>query len=254
MAVVPFLTLPALQTPGIGHGFFTCAGGVSSGIHASLNCGFGAADPREHVVENRARAVAALGFAPEALATPHQVHSPRAVIVERAWAAGEAPHADAVVTARSGVCVGVLSADCVPILLVDGTARVVAAAHAGWKGARGGVLEAAVEAMVGLGARVDRIAAGIGPAIRQESYEVGPEFPDHFPDAPQLFRPAVRAGHWMFDLPGYVALRLARLGLASVSDLGLDTVGDADRFFSYRRGVLNGTTQYGRLLSAIGIA
>jgi YfiH family protein len=237
----------------ISHGFFTRTGGVSEGIFASLNCGLGSGDRPEAVVENRARVAAALGLPPDRLATIHQVHSARVVAVDGVVPAEDRPRADGLVTRTPGLALGILTADCVPLLFVDPAVTIIGAAHAGWKGARDGVAEATIAAMQALGAEPARIRVGIGPAIRQMSYEVGPEFPAHFPDAAPCFRAAARPGHFLFDLPAYLTRRLGSLGLAAVEDLGLDTLGDPARFFSYRRATLNGETDYGRMLSAIAI-
>jgi YfiH family protein len=239
--------------PAISHGFFTRQGGVSKGLYASLNCGLGSGDDPAAVVENRARAVAGLGLRHAALATACQIHSARAVTVDEDWPAGLRPEADGLVTTRRGLAIGVLSADCVPILFADPSVPVIGAAHAGWKGAVTGIAEATVEAMCRLGARPGCIRAGIGPAIRQVSYEVGPEFPSRFADGPEFFVPSSREGHFRFDLPGYVGARLSRLGLASIEDVGLDTSGDAENFFSYRRANQRGERDYGRMISAISI-
>jgi len=248
------LTLASLDCPGrIAHGFFTRKGGVSEGAFAALNCGYGSGDAADSVRENRRRAVERFGRAEEDLATPYQVHSALAVRVDHAWNAAARPQADGLVTDRPGLVLGILTADCVPVLLVDPDRPVIGAAHAGWKGARDGIVEATVAAMVALGARPERIRAGIGPAIRQQSYEVGPEFPAQFPAAADRFRPARRAGHFQFDLPGHVGALLARLGLGRVDDLGADTLADAENFFSFRRTTLAGGQAYGRLLSAIAI-
>lgn len=250
------MTLGAFnEITGLRHAFFTREGGVSEGVYASLNCGNGSGDDPRLVRENRARAAEALGLGPEALATAYQVHSARAVVVEEAWPAGEGPKADAMVTNRPGVALGVLTADCAPVLLAEPEAGVVGAAHAGWRGALDGVLEAAVEAMEGLGARRKRIRAGVGPCIGRASYEVGPEFPAPFleraPDNGDFFTPAEREGHFLFDLRGYVARRLACMGLEDVQALPCDTCAEEDRFFSYRRAVKRGEPDYGRGLSAI---
>lgn len=250
------LTLDALAAlPGIRHGFFTRAGGVSEGIYASLNCGYGAKDEPERVTENRARAMARAGLPVDSLVTAYQVHSARAVRVERPWAREAAPQVDGMVTDRPGVTLGILTADCAPVLFADGAAGVIGGAHAGWRGAQGGVLAATVKAMTGLGAAPERIRAAVGPCIAQESYEVGPEFPAPFleddPGNAAFFRPARRDGHFLFDLPGYVVARLRALGLGAVHLLARDTCAEADRFFSYRRATLRGEPDYGRGLSAI---
>lgn len=250
------ITLDALNdAPGIIHAFFTRQGGISSGLYGSLNCGYGSRDSSAAVTENRARAMARLDLAADRLATVYQVHSPTCVTVDRPFPAGQAPQADALATRTPGIALGILTADCAPVLFADPQARVIGAAHAGWKGALGGVLEATVDAMEALGAEVRRIVAAVGPCITRRSYEVGPEFPAPFlaadGGADAFFVPAARPGHFMFDLPGYVAWRLERAGVATVALALNDTVSDADRFFSYRRSVLNGEPDYGRGLSAI---
>ncbi len=247
---------PALDLPGIAHGWFTREGGVSEGSLASLNCGFGSGDDVARVAENRSRTLVALDLAPDRLCAAYQTHSARAVTVEASWAPDDAPEADALVTTRPGLALGVLTADCAPVLLADPAARIVAAAHAGWKGALSGIVEAAVEAMEQAGGARERIVAIIGPCIGCASYEVGPEFPAPFlardsADA-DLFA-AGQAGYFYFDLEGYVARRLGRLGLARVEALGLDTCVDAARFFSYRRASRAGEPGCGRLLSAIAL-
>ena len=250
------LTLAALNgIPRLRHGFFTREGGVSEGLYASLNCGFGSGDAPERVAENRARALAAAGMPANALVTAYQTHSAEVATVERIWRREDAPEVDAMVTDRPGIALGILTADCTPVLFADGAAGVIGAAHAGWRGALGGVLEATVAGGRARGARPERIAAGIGPCIAQRSYEVGPEFPAPFlaqdPANAGLFAPSARAGHHMFDLPGYVARRLGALGLARVERLRNDTCAESERFFSYRRVTLRGEPDYGRGLSAI---
>ena len=243
-------------SPGVRHGFFTREGGVSEGDYASLNCGFGSGDERENVTENRARAMARLGL--DDLCTTYQRHGADCVTVTAPWTRDRQPRADAMVTDRPGLALGVLTADCAPVLFADPIARVVGAAHAGWRGALSGVLEAAVEAMAALGAEPGNIVAALGPCIGPDSYEVGPEFHAAFvaagPANAAYFAPAKRKGHRMFDLPGYVAGRLEALGLASVATLAHDTHADAKRFFSYRRATLTGERDHGRLLSAIALA
>jgi YfiH family protein len=249
---------PALALPGIRHAFFTRTGGVSTGIYSGLNTGTGSRDSRVAVLENRARAARHLGTAPERLATPYQVHGTEAVHVVAAWAPGAGPKADAVVTDRPGIAIGVGSADCGPVLFADPQARIVGAAHAGWKGAFTGVLESAVAAMERLGARRERIAAVLGPAISAASYEVGPEFSARFVEADagneRFFAPSPRDGHAMFDLAGYITARLRAAGVDAVGDVALCTYADADRFFSYRRATHRGEPDYGRLLSAIALS
>jgi polyphenol oxidase len=253
------ITLAPLAECGLArHAFFTRRGGVSQGLFASLNCGFGSGDTAERVAENRALAVRRLDLPADRLVTCHQCHGVEVVAVERAWRREEAPRADALVTAQPGLALGILTADCAPVLFLDPVAQVVGAAHAGWRGALAGVLEATVAGMERLGAQRRRLYAGIGPCIGRASYEVGPEFEREFlagdPGNRDFFAPAVRSGHFLFDLAGYVARRLACLGLAAVAATGDDTVTDPARFFSYRRARLAGETNYGRLLSAIALA
>jgi YfiH family protein len=241
---------------GIRHGFFGRAGGVSDGLYASLNCGYGSGDVPDKVTANRRRAAARLALTAERVVTGHQTHSARVATVEAPWPREAAPAVDALVTDRPGIGLGVLSADCAPVLLADADARVVGAAHAGWRGALGGVLEATVAAMAALGARPERLAAAIGPCIGPASYEVGPEFLAPFTAEAaanaRFFRPAERPGHFLFDLPGYVAARLERLGIAG-DWLGRDSLAESDRFFSYRRATLDGHRVYGRGLSLIAL-
>ena len=242
---------------GIRHAFFTREGGVSDGLFGSLNCGFGSGDAPERVAENRARAMAALDLAPDRLVTCHQIHSPDVVTVEAPWRREDNPRADALVTGRPGIALGILTADCVPVLLADPAASVIGAAHAGWKGALGGVVATTVAAMVALGAKPGRTRAAIGPCIAQRSYEVGPEFPGPFLAADaanaDFFAPARRPGHFMFDLAGYVERRLARADVGNIQRAPCDTVAEETRFFSYRRACLKGERDYGRALSAISL-
>ncbi|HYE01135.1 MAG TPA: peptidoglycan editing factor PgeF [Alphaproteobacteria bacterium] len=251
-----FLAADPLAAPGLRHAFFTRRGGVSEGLYAALNCGLGSNDDRGRVTENRRRAAAALGVGGERLVTAYQIHSPDVVEVTTPWAPGEAPKADALVTRTPGIALGVLSADCAPLLFADAEARVVGAAHAGWKGAFGGVAERTIEAMERLGARRDRIAAAIGPCIARASYEVGPEFAARFTDSDpataRFFEPRPGSDRLHFDLPAYLLSRLAAAGIAAIA-LGRDTCAEADTFFSYRRSVLNGEPDYARGLSAIVI-
>jgi YfiH family protein len=243
---------------GVRHGFFTRAGGVSEGLYASLNAGIGSHDAPEHVVENRARMAAALGVAPADLLTAYQIHSADVVIAERPWSFDARPRADAIVTRVPGLAVGVSTADCGPILFADAAAGVVAAAHAGWRGALTGVIEATLDAMERCGARRSRIIAALGPMIRQPNYEVGPEFVARFAAADaaneRFFTPAARAGHALFDLAGYVSARLAHAGVGQVEDVGRCTYADASSFFSYRRSVHRGEPDYGRHVNAIALA
>jgi purine-nucleoside/S-methyl-5'-thioadenosine phosphorylase / adenosine deaminase len=241
----------------VRHGFFTREGGVSEGLYASLNCGLGSGDDPERVRENRRRAMRRLGLAAEALVTAYQVHSARVAVVEAPWPAAARPQVDGMVTRTRGVALGILTADCAPVLLADPQAGLIGAAHAGWRGAKSGIVEQTVMAMVRLGARVESIAAAVGPCIRHDSYEVGPEFRAAFvadePASAELFRPSDRDGHFRFDLAGYVAGRLRAVGIETLTVLPHDTFSENDRFFSYRRVTLAGGGDYGRLLSAIAL-
>ena len=242
---------------GVQHRFFTRRGGVSAGLYSSLNCGFGSGDQPDNVRENRRRAAAAFDLGEPDLLTVHQIHSADVLAVaQQRWSSPGAPKADAMVTDRPGVVLGVLASDCAPVLLADGDAGVIGAAHAGWKGALGGVVDSTIAAMERLGAQRDRIQAAIGPCIGRCSYEVGPEFPAPFlaQDAGNatFFRPAARAGHFLFDLAGYLAHRLSLAGVAA-SVTGHDTLAADQDFFSYRRNTLAGVRDYGRGLSAIAL-
>lgn len=239
----------------IMHGYFTREGGVSDGIYQGLNVGLGSRDERSRVEENRARVSAWFGAAPEKLATVHQVHSPDVLIVDASYDGARA-EADALVTATPGLVIGVLSADCGPVLFVDAEAGVIGAAHAGWKGALTGVLESTIEAMISLGARRDRIAASLGPSISRRNYEVGTEFVERFlekdPAYAVFFTPSTREGHAMFDLPGLTTRRLTDAGVIA-ENLDLCTYADEERFFSYRRTTHRSEPDYGRQISAISI-
>lgn len=253
------LTAPVLDDLApVRHGFFTRQGGVSRAPYDSLNCGLGSSDDPDRVAVNRERAVDRLGFAADALVTACQVHSAEVAIVDEPWPAQARPQVDALVTRSPGVVLGVLTADCTPVLLADAEAGVVAAVHAGWRGAKSGVIEAAFAAMLDLGARRCKLAAAVGPCIQQASYEVGPEFHAGFTadaaDTAGFFRPSERDGHFMFDLSGYVTSRLRALGIGTIGTLGHDTAADPDAFFSYRRTTLNGGGDYGRSLSAIALS
>ncbi|MFZ2469419.1 MAG: peptidoglycan editing factor PgeF [Parvibaculum sedimenti] len=249
---------PLDQLTHIRHGFFTREGGVSEGIHASLNCGYGSDDDKAAVRENRARVARALSAEPEHLVTVHQIHSPNVVRVTETWEPAHAPQADAMVTDRPSITLGILTADCAPVLFADGKARIIGAAHAGWKGALSGVLDATVEAMIKLGARREDIVAIIGPCISRDAYEVGPEFRTRFVEAKaddeRFFAPSPRGQHFMFDLPGYATARLEAAGIGAVASLGLCTYADERRFFSYRRTTHRSEPDYGRQISAIMLA
>ncbi len=239
----------------VPHGFFTRAGGVSTGLYAQLNCGPGSSDDPHAVQENRRRVATALGAA-YGLATLYQVHGREVVTVTGDYDIGQRPKADGLVTARRGIALGVLSADCAPVLFADAVAGVIGACHAGWRGALAGVTDATVAAMEALGAQRNRIAAAIGPCIGQPSYEVSAPFRAEFLAADigndRFFGPGKRDGHWQFDLPGYLMQRLKTAGISAES-LGLDTCSDPARFFSYRRMTLAGEADYGRQVSAIAL-
>lgn len=241
----------------IRHAFFTRQGGVSEGLYSSLNVGLGSKDDKRAVTENRRRVAGRFGYSGDALNTVYQVHGRTTVTVEGPWRDGQPPQADAMVTNRPGAVLGVLSADCTPVLFADPDSGVVGAAHAGWKGAIGGILPSAVEAMERRGAARARIVAAIGPTIAQDSYEVGPEFVARFvaddPANAAFFTESERAGHSMFDLPGYVATVLKALDIGGVEDLGRDTCGEPDLFYSYRRSTKQGEPDYGRCVSAIAL-
>ncbi|WP_421996510.1 peptidoglycan editing factor PgeF [Reyranella sp.] len=242
---------------GVQHRFFTRAGGVSTGLYSSLNCGYGSDDPPDNVRENRRRAAAAFDLDEPDLLTVHQIHSTDVLTVaDRRWTSPGAPKADALVTDRPGVALGVLAADCAPVLFADPAGGVVGAAHAGWKGALGGVVDTTLAAMERLGARRERIHAAIGPCIGRDSYEVGPEFPAPFlaqeAGNAAFFRPAARAGHFLFDLAGYLLHRLSLAGVAAEAT-GHDTLTARDDFFSYRRNTLQGVRDYGRGLSVVAL-
>jgi YfiH family protein len=243
--------------PGIRHGFFTRVGGVSDGIYESLNGGVGSEDSPAKVAENRARMAASLGVAPERFLSCYQIHSPEVVVAETPWPASERPRADALVTRVPGLAIGISTADCGPVLLADAEARVIGAAHAGWRGALTGVIESTVAAMEKLGAKRSRIVAAAGPMIRQQNYEVGQDLLDRFvalePNTVRFFKPAKRPGHSMFDLAGYIASRLRRAEIAAIEDLGLCTYADPAQFYSYRRATHRSEPDYGRHINAIAL-
>ena len=248
------LTSPFLDLPGVRHAFFTRQGGVSTGLYDSLNVGRGSEDDPADVAENRRRAAAHFGLPASALSTCYQIHSATALVTDRAWG-DERPEGDAVVTATPGVLCGALAADCAPILIADAQARVVASAHAGWKGALNGVAEATVSAMGGLGADPSRMVAVVGPCIGQGSYEVGLEFLAAYtaedPDHERFFAPGETTEKRMFDLPGFVVSRLKAAGVGTAAWIGHDTCAEEDLFFSNRRAFKRGERDFGRLLSAI---
>jgi YfiH family protein len=241
---------------GIRHGFFTREGGVSQGVYASLNGGVGSNDKPDDIAENRTRMAKALAVAPDRLVSVYQVHSPEVVTADTPWPAASRPKADAMVTRTPGLALGISTADCGPVLFADGEARVIGAAHAGWRGALGGVLEATIVAMERLGASRKNIVAAAGPMISQPNYEVGQELVERFvagdPDNARYFTPG-KPGHAMFDLPGYIVGRLTRAGIGKVENLALCTYADPARFYSYRRMTHRGEADYGRHINAIAI-
>jgi polyphenol oxidase len=240
--------------PGLRHAFFTRDGGVSGGIYNSLNGGIGSNDDPANVAENRSRMAEQMGVTPEYFLSVHQTHSPDVVVTSGPWQGASRPLADALVTRSEGLAIGATAADCGAILLVDPNARVIGAAHAGWKGALTGIVESTVDAMEKLGAERSGIVAAIGPLIRQHSYEVGAEFVDRFVEADAenalFFLPAAREGHAMFDLAGFIRMRLENAGVLMIDDIGADTYSD-ERFYSFRRSVHRGEPDYGRHVHAI---
>jgi YfiH family protein len=243
---------PKLSTiSSISHGFFTREDGVSESLFRTLNCGYGSGDRADLVGQNREFVCRTLGAS--VLLTPHQTHSAKAIIVDKPWPEREPPEGDAIITNLTGIAIGILTADCVPILLCDEKAGVIGAIHAGWKGAVGGVIEAGIAAMKTFGAK--NIAATIGPAIEQYSYEVGAEFRDSFlsksADNARYFELSSRDGHYMFDLKAYVEKRLEKAGITRINTLANDTCLEENLFFSYRRATLRNETSYGRQVSAI---
>ncbi|MFZ0847206.1 MAG: peptidoglycan editing factor PgeF [Pseudolabrys sp.] len=253
------LQAPSLgKLAGIRHGFFTRTGGVSQGIYASLNGGVGSNDAPDKVAENRARMAASLGVTPGRLVTPYQIHSPDVVVAGEPWTRETRPRADAVVTRTPQLAIGVSTADCGPLLFADADARVIGAAHAGWRGAFTGVIESTVAAMEKLGAARSRIVAALGPTISQPNYEVGPEFVTRFVAADagnaRFFKESGRAGHALFDLNGYIAARIQQAGIMNYVDLGLCTYAEPGRFYSFRRATHLGEPDYGRHVNAIAMS
>jgi YfiH family protein len=249
------ITAAPLSLSGIVHGFFTREGGHSPGIFASLNCGLGSGDDVALVTKNRAHVAKSLGVAETHLLSAYQVHSPDVLVVDAPFI--ERPKVDGLVTATRGLALGILTADCGPVLFADEKAGVIGACHAGWKGAVMGVTDSIIAEMEKLGARRSHIVAVLGPTISQKAYEVGPEFPAPFlrvdEDDHRFFIPSVNDDHFMFDLPGYLTNRLKTSGVGQVHDLALCTYGDEQRFFSYRRATHRGEADYGRLISAIAL-
>jgi len=241
--------------PGVRYGFFGSQGGVSTGIYQSLNAGPGSRDDPAAVTENRRRVATSLGLDEPDLVSVFQIHSDIVATVDAPWAWPDRPRCDAMVTATPGIALGVLAADCGPVLFADAEAGVIGAAHSGWKGSLGGVLQNTITAMEALGADRGRIQTALGPCIRQDSYEVGPEFPAPFleqsSDNAQYFESGARDGHHQFDLGAYIVDQLAQAGVGSVIDTELDTYSNDDRLFSYRLNTHRGESRYGRNISAI---
>jgi hypothetical protein len=251
------LQLDLLKAPGLAHGFFTRRGGVSTGVYESLNGGVGSDDEPANVGENRRRMAEALGIAADNLLVPFQVHSATALSLSAPFDKETRPKCDGVVTATRGLGLGVTGADCGIVLFTDAQRQIIGAAHAGWKGALTGVLEATIDAMIDIGAERETIVAGLGPTIGAKSYEVGPEFSARFLDAAQtyaeFFTPSVNPTRFMFDLPRFINFRLMKAGIGAVGDCGIDTYADEARCFSYRRATHRKDADYGRLVAAIAL-
>ena len=256
MSAAPALTAPGLD--GVAHAFFTRQGGVSTGVYASLNGGVGSSDAPDAVAENRRRMAARLGVEATHFLVPFQIHSAEAVVVSTPWAADARPRCDGLVTATPGLGLGVTGADCGVLLFADSKAGVIGACHAGWKGALSGIVESTVAGMTGLGASRGDIRAALGPTIRQDSYEVGPEFVAQFTavDAgfARYFVDSDRAGYARFDLPGFIARRIGEAGVGAFEDLALDTYSDEARFYSYRRATHRKEPDHGRLVAGIALS
>lgn len=239
----------------VRHGFFTRQGGVSEGIYESLNCGYGSGDDADKVAANRKIAMATMEQPLTALATVRQEHTIKAVAIDKPFADNDRPAADAMVTNKRNLVLGVLTADCAPVLFADGKAGVVAAAHAGWRGALGGILESTLKLMTEMGAKLPSVVAGVGPSITRRSYEVDRDFVVAFmaetDENGYFFQESLVEGRYKFDLPGYISRKLSRLGVSTVTHTPCDTCLEAERFFSYRRSRLLGEENYGRQLSAI---
>jgi len=239
----------------IRHGFFTRVGGVSEGIYASLNGGVGSNDAPDNVTENRRRMATSMGVSPDRFLSLYQIHSPEVIVAEKPWTRENRPRADGVVTQTPSLAIGVSTADCGPLLFADSQVGVIGAAHAGWRGAFTGVIEATVAAMEKLGADRSRITAALGPTISQANYEVGSEFVERFVSADaanaRFFKTSERTGHTLFDLNGYIAARIQRAGIVNYEDLALCTYADPERFYSFRRTTHRGEPDYGRHINAI---
>ncbi|MDE1152777.1 MAG: peptidoglycan editing factor PgeF [Micavibrio sp.] len=252
-----FLTTDLDDFKWLKHGFFTRVGGMSGGIYGTLNCAFGSDDKADSVAANRGKVAETLDLTPENIVTVKQVHSNKVITVEAPWPRERAPEADALVTKQKGIGLGILTADCAPVLFAAKKSRVIGAAHAGWKGAIGGVLEATIAAMAALGAEAGDITAAIGPCIGPQSYEVSEDFIKPFLAQDEanakFFKPGAREGHLIFDLPGYAAQRLAAAGIKKIIDTRQDTLTNEAAYFSYRRSTIRKEPDYGRQMSLITI-
>lgn len=255
---LPFLTHPDFNPAKASYGFFTRQGGVSHGHFESLNCGLGSGDLLDHVYENHRRIASEFSVDVDKLLFCKQVHSNKVITVTAPWQRQQRPEADAMVTTQSGIALAVMSADCASVLFYEPNRHIIAAAHAGWKGALGGVIEATVNTIEQLGGSRQAIYSCIGPCIQQDSYEVGPEFPQPFlaqsASNQSLFKPSARDGHFLFNLPGYIAKRLALSGIVQNHSIALDTLSNPQRFFSYRRRTLHDDLQNGVQMSVIALA
>jgi YfiH family protein len=254
---IPMAESLQVELLSLPHGFFTRRGGVSKGPFASLNCSLSSQDDRDAVLQNRSRVADAVGVSHESLVGCTQVHGTSVVEVDLPWPPGAGPRADAMVTRRSGLALGIITADCAPVLFGDAEAGVVGAAHAGWRGAVAGIIEATIDGMLRLGARSDRIVAVVGPCIGQRSYEVAADLRDAVlsaaPDDARFFADGTREARWQFDLPGYCAARLLAAGVARIEVTGIDTLAEEDRFFSHRRRTLAGGGPIGHQISVIAV-
>ncbi len=252
------LTSIILQSDGVRHAFCTREGGVSTGIYAGMNCGYGSDDEVDKVAANRRAAVETLAAGELPLITAYQQHTATALYVDQAWEPPDAPAADGMVTDRPGLALGILTADCAPVLMADGEAGVIGAAHAGWRGALDGILGATIDLMIEKGAARERINAAVGPCIAQSSYEVGAEFRDRFVEfdaaSDQYFAAGAIADKFQFDLTGFVEARLRHAGIGQIQGSAWDTYADEARFYSYRRSVHRGEADYGREVSVIALA